>query len=134
MIPVTLGYAPHRVDCSWCGIRVESLPWTLPENLKSPLTETYAWYLAGWAKRLSWLERAEAFKTTWDTVCQAVFMAVSWGLAHRSLSLNGPTDFPEEPNFLIGYFFLKILLLHSLKSYILTTSLIYFFKTLPLIN
>ena len=134
MIPVTLGYAPHRVDCSWCGIRVESLPWMLPENLKSPLTETYAWYLAGWAKRLSWLERAEAFKTTWDTVCQAVFMAVSWGLAHRSLSLNGPTDFPEEPNFLIGDFFLKILLLHSLKSYILTTSLIYFFKTLPLIN
>jgi len=85
-IPVTMVYAPRRVDCSWCGIRVESLPWTLPENPKSPLTETYAWYLAGWSKRLSWSETAEVFKTTWDTVCQAVSMAVTWGLAHRNLS------------------------------------------------
>ena len=61
-------------------------PWTLPENPKSPLTETYAWYLARWAQRLSWSETAEAFRTTWETVCQAVFMAVRWGLAHRDLS------------------------------------------------
>ncbi len=32
-IPVTFVYAPRRDNCSWCGIRLESLPWTLPENL-----------------------------------------------------------------------------------------------------
>ncbi len=85
-IPVTLVYAPRRVNCSWCGIRVESLPWTLPENPKSPLTETYAWYLARWAQRLSWWETAKAFRTTWDAVRQAVSMAVRWGMAHRDLS------------------------------------------------
>ncbi len=32
-------YAPRRVACSWCGVRVESLLWTLPENPKNPLTQ-----------------------------------------------------------------------------------------------
>ena len=65
-IPVTLVYAPRCVNCFWCGIRVESLSWTLPENPKSPLTETYAWYLARWAQRLPWSDTAKAmaFRTT----------------------------------------------------------------------
>ena len=45
-----------------------------------------SWFLAGWAKRLSWQEVAAAFPTSWDTVYRAVRMAVDWGLAHRDLT------------------------------------------------
>jgi transposase len=50
------------------------------------LTETYAWFLADWAKRLSWKEVAEAFRTSWDHVFTSVEMAVTWGKSHRDLS------------------------------------------------
>jgi len=50
------------------------------------LTTTYRWFLAGWAKRLSWKGVAEAFGTTWQNVFRSVKHAVSWGLAHRDLS------------------------------------------------
>lgn len=76
-------YAPRRVNCSRCGIKVEQLPWSTG---KHQLTETYAWFLAGWAKRLSWKEVATAFRTTWDHVFCSVEMAVNWGLAHRDVS------------------------------------------------
>ena len=83
-IPVFLVYSPRRVDCPRCQVKVESMPWTLPHNPKSPLTEAFAWFLARWAKRLSWKETAEAFHTTWDAVYQSVAMAVSWGREHMS--------------------------------------------------
>ena len=49
------------------------------------MTTTLAWFLARWAKRLSWKETAEAFQTTWDNVFRSVKMAVAWGLTHRNL-------------------------------------------------
>lgn len=49
------------------------------------MTKAYAWFLAGWAKRLSWKEVAVAFHTSWDMVFRSVEMAVEWGLAHRNL-------------------------------------------------
>ncbi|GMR16731.1 MAG: hypothetical protein BMS9Abin31_1103 [Gammaproteobacteria bacterium] len=58
-------YRPRRVDCPRCGIRVENMPWVVG---KRRLTEAYARYLAGWAKRLNWKEVAEAFHTTHDYV------------------------------------------------------------------
>ena len=76
-------YAPRRVDCRRCGVRVEQMPWA---SGKHRLTESYAWFLAGWARRLSWKEVAEAFRTTWDHVFHSVEMAVTWGRAHRDLS------------------------------------------------
>ena len=76
-------YAPRRVDCPDCGIHVEQMPWAAG---KHRLTEAYAWYLAGWAKRLSWKEVAQAFMTTWDHVFHSVERAVSWGRAHQDLS------------------------------------------------
>jgi transposase len=82
-IKVFLVYPPRRVNCGRCGIKVERLPWAVG---KSPLTEAYAWFLADWAKRLSWKEVAEAFHTHWDTVFNAVEMAVTWGRAHMDLS------------------------------------------------
>ena len=72
----------RRCDCPDCGVVVEAVPWA---EGKQQLTNTYAWFLAGWAKRMSWKEVARAFKTTWDHVFQAVEMAVRWGLEHRDL-------------------------------------------------
>jgi len=82
-IKVFLRYAPRRVNCPRCGIHVEKMPWS---KGKRQLTESYAWFLSGWAKRLSWKEVAEVFHTSWDHVFSAVEMAVDWGKAHRDLS------------------------------------------------
>jgi transposase len=62
-IKVFFLYAPRRVECRRCGIKVERMPWVAG---KHQLTETYVWFLAGWARRLSWSEVAGAFRTTWD--------------------------------------------------------------------
>lgn len=79
---VFFAYAMRRVDCPRCGVKVEQVPWA---EGKSPTTTTYAWFLAGWAKRLSWKEVARSFRTSWDTVFRAVSLAVEWGLENRSL-------------------------------------------------
>jgi transposase len=76
-------YAMRRVACPTCGIVVESVPWATG---KSPLTTTYAWFLARWAKRMSWLEVARTFHTSWDTVFRSVKMAVKWGREHVDLT------------------------------------------------
>jgi transposase len=79
---VFLLYAPRRVDCRRCGVKVEQLPWA---EGKSQLTRTYQWFLASWSKLLPWQQVANAFRTSWQTVYRSVEMAVSWGLAHRNL-------------------------------------------------
>jgi transposase len=43
-------------------------------------------FLGRWAKRLSWLEVASVFKTSWMTVFRSVSWIVKYGLKHRSLS------------------------------------------------
>ncbi len=75
-------YPMRRVDCADCGIVVESVPWG---SGKQQATTTYAWFLASWAKRLSWSEVAEVFHTSWGRVFRSVEMAVAWGLEHRDL-------------------------------------------------
>ena len=82
-IKVFLVYAPRRVDCPECGVRVEQMPWA---SGKHRLTQAYAWFLARWAKRLSWKEVAEVFRSSWDSVFRSVEMAVEWGRAHQDLS------------------------------------------------
>ena len=42
-------------------------------------------FLARWARRLSWKETAEAFRTSWDKVFDAVEHVVTFGLEHRVL-------------------------------------------------
>jgi transposase len=81
-IAVYFLYAMRRVDCPQCGVKVERVPWA---EGKSPLTTRYRWFLAGWAKRLSWLEVARIFGATWEHVFRSVKYAVSWGLKHRDL-------------------------------------------------
>jgi hypothetical protein len=52
-------YAPRRVACPRCGVKVEALPWGYG---KEQMTISYQVYLAKWAKRLSWKETADIFK------------------------------------------------------------------------
>jgi len=82
-IKVFFVYSPRRVDCRSCGVKVEQLPWVTG---KSHRTVAYEWFLASWAKRLSWKEVAEVFNSKWDTVFRSVEMAVRWGRAHQDLS------------------------------------------------
>ena len=82
MIPVVLVYTMRRVNCPTCGVRVEQVPWA---KGKSSLTTEYQWFLAGWARRMSWKEVSECFRVSWDHVYNSVKHAVSWGLSHRDL-------------------------------------------------
>jgi transposase len=82
-IQVFFVYALRRVDCAHCGVKVERVPWALG---KEQLTIRFQWFLANWARRLSWKEVAEIFNTTWQHVHTAVHRAVLWGLLHRDLS------------------------------------------------
>ncbi len=82
-IKVYLLYAPRRVNCKHCGVKVEHMPWAVG---KRSITVNYAWYLAEWSKRMSWQEVAEAFRTTWHHVFCSVEMAVTWGRERQDLS------------------------------------------------
>ena len=75
-------YRMRRVDCKTCGVRVEEVPWATG---KHQLTKAYMLFLAHWARMLSWQETANAFRTSWDKVCQAVEYVVTWGLEHRDI-------------------------------------------------
>jgi transposase len=81
-LPVFLVYAMRRVECGRCGVTVEAVPWAAG---KMQTTHALAWFLASWAKVLSWREVAKRFHSTWDTVFRCVEHAVGWGLAHRNL-------------------------------------------------
>jgi len=82
-IVVLLAYRKRRVKCPQCGVKVERVPWAVG---KCRLTLAFAWFLAGWAKRLSWSAAAEAFFTSYYHVFTSVKMAVAWGREHMDLS------------------------------------------------
>ncbi len=81
-ITVYFVYALRRVACRSCGVTVERVPWAVG---KSHLTTSYRWFLARWAKHLSWQEVASIFHTTWRNVFESVKQAVFWGLFHQDL-------------------------------------------------
>ena len=81
-IVVYFVYQMRRVECPTCGIKVERVPWA---EGKSSLTTEYKWFLARWARRMSWKEVAITFCVSWEHVYEAVKHAVSWGLKHRDL-------------------------------------------------
>jgi transposase len=82
-IAVVFVYTMRRVNCPTCGVVVERVPWS---EGKSRLTTAYQWFLAGWARRLSWQEVATVFHTSWEHVRDSVRRAVRWGIVHRDLS------------------------------------------------
>jgi transposase len=77
-------YAPRRLECVRCGIHVEYLPWALG---KRPVTQSFAWFLASWAKLLSWQVVSRRFQTSWESVFRSVEMAVQWG--RQRIDLTG---------------------------------------------
>jgi transposase len=73
----------RRILCPTCeAVHVERVPWA---EGKQRLTIPYQWFLAAWAKRLSWGEVAAVFHTNWNSVRRSVEMAVAWGRAHQNL-------------------------------------------------
>jgi transposase len=83
-MPTWFVYAPRRLECARCGIHVEHLPWALG---KRPVTQSFAWFLASWAKVLSWQVVSRRFQTSWESVFRSVEMAVAWG--RERLDLTG---------------------------------------------
>ena len=79
-IQVYFRYAPRRVNCLEHGIHVEQVPWAVGKERQ---TKSYQSFLARWAKRLSWKETADVFKTSWESVYRAVKWVVDYGLTHR---------------------------------------------------
>jgi transposase len=80
---VFLLYSMRRVDCRRCNtVFVEEVPWSAG---KRTLTRAYMLFLARWARKLSWKETAEAFRTSWEKVFDAVEYVVTFGLDHRVL-------------------------------------------------
>lgn len=73
-------YSTRRTNCLKDGIHVEKLPWV---EGKERTTKSYQFFLAQWAKRISWKEVAHIFKTSWETVFRSIDWVVSYGLAHR---------------------------------------------------
>lgn len=80
-IPVFLVYTMRRVDCPRCGVVVEQVPWA---EGKHQMTTMFMWFLSNWAKKLSWKQTAESFKTSWNSVYRSVAMAVFWGRERMS--------------------------------------------------
>ena len=56
-IAVYFVYHMRRVQCPACGIKVERIPWA---EGKSSMTTQLRWFLAHWARRMSWKEVSEA--------------------------------------------------------------------------
>jgi len=81
-ILVFFQYQMRRVRCRGCGVVVEEVPWC---EGKRHSTKAHMLFLARWARKLSWLETAASFHTSWDKVRDAVEYVVTWGLEHRTL-------------------------------------------------
>jgi len=79
---VFLVYCMRRVDCQQCGVLVEEVPWGMGKHTS---TKVHMHFLGHWARKLSWKETAEEFRTSWDKVHDAVAYLVTWGLEHRVL-------------------------------------------------
>ena len=81
-IPTYFCYAPRRVECAEHGVVVEHIPWS---DGKRPVTCAMMAFLARWARRMSWRETADVFRTSWEAVYRSVEWFVEWGLENRHL-------------------------------------------------
>jgi transposase len=82
-IPVELVYAPRRVECRACGVKVEEIPWA---QGKSPLSIFLSVVLGTWAKLVAWQVVGRIFGLHWNTVRKAVRDLVEYGFKHRDLT------------------------------------------------
>ena len=72
----------RRVNCKHCGVVVEEVPWGMGKHTS---TKVHMHFLGHGARKLSWKDTAEEFRTSWDKVREAVAYLVAWGLEHRVL-------------------------------------------------
>jgi transposase len=79
-IHVHFRYVMRRVKCPACGVRTEQVPWAEGKN---HLTKPYELFLARWARKLSWKEVADSFRTSWEHVYRSVKSVVEYGLKHQ---------------------------------------------------
>ncbi len=77
---LVLEYAPYRVWCPHCGLRVERVPWA---DAWQRVTHGLARAVARLARELPWAGVAAEYQLNWKTVASLVEAAVLWGLAHR---------------------------------------------------
>lgn len=77
---VELRYAPYRVWCPHCGLRVERIPWA---DKWQRVTHALFRAVATLARKLDWASVAAHFRLNWKTVAAVVEGAVLWGLQHR---------------------------------------------------
>ena len=52
-------YCMRRINCKTCGVTTELIPWA---DGKHRLTTSFRWYLAHWAKKMSWSDVAQMWK------------------------------------------------------------------------
>lgn len=79
-IPVSICYRPARIQCWYCGIKVEAVPWS---NGKSSLSVPLSLTMASWAKKLPMNTVSQMFGVCWNAVYSAVKQVVEFGLACR---------------------------------------------------
>ena len=77
---VELVYAPCRVRCPHCGLRVERVPWA---DKWQRVTHALARAVAALARELTWSAVAHHFRLNWKTIAAVVEGVVLWGLQHR---------------------------------------------------
>jgi len=82
-IPFSFKYRPRRVKCKVHGVVVEQFSWA---RGKEHSTIAFQVFLAQWANLLSWTTVAKRFKTTWDTVYDAIKRVVDYGIKNRDVS------------------------------------------------
>ncbi len=93
-IAVVFLYAMRRVKCDRCGVKVEMVPWGDGKNRQ---TTSCRWFLASWAKRLSWTEVAVIFRTSWDCRMRAVEHAVARGSNTATCPACRPSASTKSP-------------------------------------
>lgn len=98
-------YRMRRVNCRGCGVSVEEVPWSTG---KHHLTDIYRCFLAHWAKKLSWREVADNFRTSWEKVYSSVTFVVEYGLEHRRLD-NVTAVGVDEIQYRSGHRYLTLL-------------------------
>jgi transposase len=82
-LPVFFLYALRRINCFTCGVKAERVPWATG---KLRLTNAFRFFLAQWARKLSWREVADCFLVSWADVYESVKWVVDYGLKNRDLS------------------------------------------------
>ncbi len=82
ILTLVLRFTMRRVNCPRCGVVVEQVPWA---SGKHQLCDGFRLFLAHWARKLSWREKAQSFRVGWADVYASVPWVVEYGLKHRVL-------------------------------------------------